>query len=194
MLRIGLREHHQFDVAGVSLQTAIGVDQIFDFIGRQCQSEILVCLLQAFDSARQNIDGRQGSGRVAGEKRLACVQLGKNRLGHAVVQIRHRNLCVALQRVTNPAFDTADLSQAAMMRDIGRLACPGRDGSRSGDHVESLPVEIAGLHLRSVGQQGFEDGLLIVVQRFRQIDQMHETAAELPRLEPRVGQFLFEFR
>src|SRR3546814_4449868 len=47
VLGVGLREHHQFDVAGVAAELAEAFAQVFDLVLRERQAEACVGFLQA---------------------------------------------------------------------------------------------------------------------------------------------------
>ena len=67
VLRISLREHHQFDIARVALQVGKGCDQVIHFVVRQGQAELGIGGFQRSFTASQHVHARHG-GSVNGSK------------------------------------------------------------------------------------------------------------------------------
>ena len=88
VLAIGLREHHQFDIGRVAPQRGEGVDEIVNFIRRQCQSPFDIGFFQRRFAAAQHIDVRHWCGMQFGEQSVRIGAIQHHAFGHAVVQMR----------------------------------------------------------------------------------------------------------
>ena len=63
MFAIGLRKHHQINVARVALQLGEGLDQIVDLVSRQCQAKPGIGALQRRPATGQHVNALQGRAR-----------------------------------------------------------------------------------------------------------------------------------
>ncbi len=86
MFAVGLREHHQLDIAGVALQTGEGLDQVVDLVVAQRQAELGVGLHQRRAAGAQHVDMGQRLGVTRIEQVAGGIAAEGHALGHAVVQ------------------------------------------------------------------------------------------------------------
>ena len=86
-----------------------------------------------------------------------------------------------------------NLSQAAIVRDIGGLAGPGRNSAGPRHDIESLTVDAGGLHQRAIGQQVTECLQLVFVEIASAVDEVNKTTAEPVDRGSRGGQLLSKF-
>ena len=70
VLGVRLREHHQFDVPGVTPQRRECVDEVADLVFRQRQTQFSVSPRQGRSASGQQVDFVIGSGRGALEQGL----------------------------------------------------------------------------------------------------------------------------
>ena len=139
MLAVGLREHHQLDVARVAAELRECIDQVVDLVLAQRQAEAGVGRVQRRSALPQYIHVFQRRRRLLVEQMARGLALEGHALGHAVVQQR-RDGCqrVGRQRLgrteqaalqSEPVFDdTFDAlhRQAAVVGDVGGFAGPRR--------------------------------------------------------------------
>jgi len=189
VLGVGLREHHQLDVAGVALELGEGLDQVVDLVVRQRQAEVLVGDFQRRAALADHVDMGQRLGLLGVEKMAAGLAVEGDRLGHAVVQ-QHRagldllareRLGAALERVDQAglelqaelgdALDAVDV-QAAVVGDVGGLGGPRRHGAQARHHHHQLALG-RGLGGVAVGQQRGELVMRGRVQRAIAPDPVH---------------------
>ena len=86
MLRVRLREHHEFRIRRVALQVAVAVDEVVDFLAGQRESKIRIrgnervasLLRQRHDTDRRRF--------VCLEQRCDTVCAVEDRFGHAIEQ------------------------------------------------------------------------------------------------------------
>ena len=57
-----LREHHQFHIGRIALQSLIVLNQIIDFVGGECQTHFGIGFDQSLFTAAQNIDAGESFG------------------------------------------------------------------------------------------------------------------------------------
>ncbi len=156
VLAVGLREHHQLDVAGVAAQARESLGQVVDLVGRQRQPESGVGLAQRLAAAAEHLHVSQWRRHRHVEQRARGVAFEGHALDHAVVQQRRHGLALlgrqrprctepralqhqrvlgrALDAVHRRATGVAEGSAQAVARDVGGLAGPGRDGARPRHH------------------------------------------------------------
>ena len=152
VLRVGLREHHQFDIGRIASQFAVGGDQIVDLVVGQRQPHVAIggCQRIAATAAHRNrahrlaLEGAEQDSRIG-----VCLQ---HRFRHPVVQQRRHRLAGSDRKVARatekPGFksdevpattlDARDTAEAAVAGDVGRLACPWRDRPKARNDVERL--------------------------------------------------------
>ena len=188
VLAVGLREHHELDVAGVATQAGEGVDQVIDFVLGQRKAEAGVRGHQRRAAAGLHVDLRHRLCGQLAEQAGGLLDRGQHRFGHAVMQragrggqlvaFQHGGLAdqrrLELQVILRDALDPAQ-GQAAVVGDVGGLGGPGRHGAqtRGDDHRGTrLGRRLEGL---AVGQQ--RGKALAVGRAERRIghDQVHET-------------------
>ena len=186
MFAVGLSEHHQFHIGGVAAQRGEGVHQIVDLVAGQRQAEAGVGSFQLGPSAPQNIHMLHGRRAQLGEKAERHRALEHHAFGHAVVQERRHGLQLVvrqagvaqqagLQRdaVFGHALHTLD-GQAAVVRNVGRLGGPGRDGAKTWRNNDQAPATRSGVGV-AVGQQGRQGLAIRVRRRSLRGHQMHKS-------------------
>ena len=88
VFRVGLREHHQFDVGRIAFQSREVLPQIVDLVVRERQSHAAIGALKRVYPARQNVDGLQLL-RLELLKELLClIEIVKHGLRHAIMDER----------------------------------------------------------------------------------------------------------
>ena len=150
VLRIGLREHHQLDIGRVAAELRVGVEQVIDFVVRQCQPEFAIGAHQRCAALLQR-HADQRARRHVTEQRVGVVQRAEHRLGHAVVQLRRqqrafggveRGLAQQAARqfdlVQHAALDAQHAGQPAVARDVGGLGRPRRNRAETGRHQQRV--------------------------------------------------------
>ncbi len=145
MLRVRLRKHHQFDVARIAFEFAIGRRKIVDFIRGQRQAQLDVSLLQSGLATAQCVDLDKRARQVIFKQHGAIIDTREHRLDHAIVQQVQRQLIAAVYIVEDATLNAANLLETAVVGDIGRLAGPGGDRARPRQHVELLAFDTGGL-------------------------------------------------
>ena len=95
VLRVRLCKHHQLNVIRVTTQIDETLYQIIDLIVCQCQTQRLVRLFQSRTATAQNIHRSQRTGFFMAEQTRSLIQIGQNRLSHAVMQqtFNNRQIC-----------------------------------------------------------------------------------------------------
>ena len=165
VLGVGLREHHQLDVAGVAAEAGEGVDEVVHLVVRQRQAEFGIGLHQRLAARAQHVHVHQRLGRLLVEQVGGGRTVEGHALGHAVVQQQRGGLQLGLgqrlaaaqqaglerQPVFGDTFHPVD-AQAAVVRDVGRLAGPGADGAQPRHHHDGRSLGRAGIGV-AVGQQ-----------------------------------------
>ena len=166
VLRVGLRKHHQLNVAGVAAQSVEGLDEVFNFVFRQCQAPLLVGALQRGCAACQHVHKLHGLGVQRGEQLQRFVAAGHHRFGHAVMQQRC-NLADVLRAQLRRATQQARLErhaelgdalhaldrQAAVTSNVSGFGSPRRDRAQTGSNEQRQAV-VATFVGVSVCQQG----------------------------------------
>ena len=173
VLAVGLREHHQLDVAGVAAERAERAGQVLDLVTVERQPEFGVRLDQRGAAAAQHVDVHQCSGGAAVEQVRGVARLPHHALGHAVVQ----QACGVLQNgvverlggteqaafeaqpVVRDALDATDL-EAAVARDVGRLGRPRRHRAQTRRDDDQRALVVTGVRLTVTEQRLQRVGLL----------------------------------
>lgn len=191
VLAVGLREHHQLDVARVASEPGEGFDQVVDLVFRQRQAKTRVGRHQRGAAPALHVDQRHRLGRQLAEKAGGLLDRGQHRFGHAVVQrdghggqqvaFEHGRLAdqrgLELQVVLGDALDPAQ-RQAAVVGDVGGLGGPGRDGAqaRRDDHRGArLGRRLEGLAVSQERGKALAAGR---IERRVGDHQVHETGAD----------------
>ena len=166
MLRIGLREHRQFDVRRIASHTREILDQVVDFIVRQRQAHCAVGLHQRGATACEEIDRRQGFGLDVAEQVRCLIQRAEYRLGHAIVNQRQQSPTVRFGKFSrrapdnvagNTPLDAVHGPKAAGMGNVGGLGRPGRYRADARYDQEHFALPGGRLRGRAVDQDAFED-------------------------------------
>ena len=155
MFAVGLREHHQLDIARVAAELLKGGHQVVDFVIAERQAEFGVGRQQrrsSVASARtEHLHMRQRRSGPNVEEMRRGFALESHALGHAVMQHGgHGGALVGVQRLGGAqqrAFqEEAELGdafqpvqrQADVARDVAGLAGPRRDGAQARHHHHRL--------------------------------------------------------
>jgi hypothetical protein len=201
MLRIRLREHHEFDIRGIAPQLAEGQDQVVDFIGRQSQPPAGIGLGQRRVTLVTQDNAAQRSRCSGTEQALGLIGLRPNRFGHAIVQQRaqilerrSRKLVGRIDEVQGAALQPADDPEPAHLRNVRGFARPRGYRPQARGDQEGLAALDMLLCRRPVGQQLAENLELVFIQSLRNIGEVHEARgntahAGIPRLQ-QVQQFI----
>ena len=165
VFRVGLREHVEFHVGRVALEFGEVLDQVIDFVGAQSEAHFLVGLHEGVTALVEHRNHIQRTRFFLAEEHFQRSGVGKNGLGHAVVNLgRNLGACTGrhgtfkLHIISNSAFDALDGRETANVSDIGRLGAPRADGTRTRAHHEEFAFESLGFAGRTVMQhllQGF---------------------------------------
>ena len=130
VLRIGLCKHGQFGVGRIAARAAEMVEQIIDFVGRQCQPHVAIGALQRGLAAIGKVDHLERPWRDVTEQGLRVFEPLQHRLDHAVVhQRQHLGTMFRQSRGIGKipgaaALDARHRLKAALAGDIGRLGGP----------------------------------------------------------------------
>ena len=168
MLAVGLREHHQLDIARVAAELRERRDEVVDFVGREREAEFGVRFLQRTTASAQHIDMRQRRRRLRVEQVPRRVALEGDALGHAVVQQRRNGRAfvgterlrtteqAALQHEVElgDPLDAVHLG-AAVARDVACLARPRRHGAQARHHDDAFALRRACVGV-AIGEQPLE--------------------------------------
>jgi hypothetical protein len=145
VLAVGLREHHQLDIGRVAFGAGEGGVQVIDLVVRQGQAEFGVGRLQRVLAAGQHVDRRQGLRSEGVEQRMRILGAAQHGFGHAVMQQRGdgsdgcigqlsgsaQDAGLEMHGVRDAALDPVHMRHAAVVRDVGGLAGPGRNGAEA---------------------------------------------------------------
>jgi len=146
MLGVRLREHHQLDVGRIALRAAKEIDEVIDLVVGQRQPEQAVRLDQGGAATGKQVDAAQRLRREVAKQFARLREVVKDGLQHAVMEQGGderplggtQRVRRARQTVGDAAFDALDPLQAAVVRDVGRLRRPGRDGADAWCDQEEL--------------------------------------------------------
>ena len=144
VLAVGLREHHQLDIARVAAEAAEGVEQIGDLVGREREAEGGVGCVERSAAGTEHVDDRHRRRHALIEQGPGFVDAREHALGHAVVQqgCAGRTLfgrerlraaeqrLLQAQRVGRDALDAVH-GAAAVARDVGGFRGPRRDRAQA---------------------------------------------------------------
>ena len=127
MLRVRLSEHRELHVGGVARDAPVVREEVIDFIGRECEPESGVGLLQGRTSAREHIHDGQRLRLVMAEQCIGLIDRAKYRFSHAVVNDREDPMKIGIEQAAarkepcDAPLDAAYRFKTAAARDIGRL-------------------------------------------------------------------------
>ncbi len=198
VLGVGLGEHHQFDVVRVAPQVVEALDQVVDLVLGQCQTEVLVGLLQRRTATTEDVHGGQRLGLGMAEQCRSVLEGAQHQLGHAVMQQRGDGSAVGLAQLTadvigDAALQALDLGQATVAGDIAGLARPGRDGAETRNGQEQLAAGFLHSDARAVLEQARQHLLFIGVEYAGDIGEMRELGVQPGHGRHLAGQLLEQF-
>ena len=184
VLGVGLREHHQFDVARVAPHPANEQpDKIVDLVIRQGQTQAPIGLDQRLTPTAEQINPAQRRRREMLEEPGGLRKISEHGFGHAIMQqgrhprpigIRH-----ALEAVGDAALDAFNRRQAAIPCNFRRLRRPRRNRADTRRHEKQLTVR--GRFSRTLLEQGRQPVALGGAQGFAQKDEVPEFRAKHTR-------------
>ncbi len=189
VLGVSLRKHVQFNVVRVASQFGKRILQIVDFVFRQRQTETLVSIDQRLASLTQQINTGDRRRLVMDKQFFGIVQRRENRFHHAVVQFvgNHLPLLSGQRRgfyiPGNATFQTANLLQAAVVGNISRFRRPRGDGARARRNQQQFAFRGMAVKSRTIFQQAYKLGVLILIQRCIQIGKMDVLGVNIVDLE-----------
>ena len=138
VLGVGLREHHQLDVGRVAPQPGERLDEVVDLVVGQGEAVGRVGLLDRHPPAAEHVDVLHRLGLALVEQGRGVGPGRQGGLGHPVVEevgtgrpLLLGERLVAGQAVLRDALDAAHVDPA-VVRDVGGLRRPRRQGARGG--------------------------------------------------------------
>ena len=149
VLGVDLREHHQLGVGWVALHFLVSGDQVVDLVGTHGQAPVDVGLAERFGAFDHERHGAQ-HGRLEMAEKVADIVV--DRFGHTVVQGEQRETEMVYaenhsvfgdQAQMHAALDALDALHRAIVKNIGRLGGPRRNGALArGDEKAALAVKV----------------------------------------------------
>ena len=88
VLRISLREHHQFSVGRVTTRCAVFLQQITKLRGIQCKSQGLIRVFQCPQSFCSEVNDTNGRRRRRLKEDMSLVHRAQHAFGHSVMHHR----------------------------------------------------------------------------------------------------------
>ena len=178
VLRVRLREHHQFHIGRVALNLLVRIDQIIHFILGQRQAQFNIGLSQRRLAIFQQRNRLQ---RLIGqfEKQLMSVILAcEPRLRHAIVHaLRHRRQLIRAQgsfaaeqtlaqyqAILNPALDAANVRQTRIVCNVRGFTRPRRNRADARHHGQAHLVKCVALVRFTIRQQAVQNGQILFRQ------------------------------
>ncbi|AJX21855.1 hypothetical protein BG17_3587 [Burkholderia pseudomallei MSHR491] len=192
---VRLREHHQLDVGRVALELDERVDEVVDLVVGEREAEFGVRALERGSAFGEHVDRRERLGRQLVEQvprvlarrddafRHPVVQRGRDRRarvgGERLLRADAQDARLQRHRELDAALDPAHARQAAVPRDVGRLARPRRDGAEARQHDEGLGRALlrGGLERRAVMHQRADARFVVGGERLVRVDEMQILAA-----------------
>ena len=124
VLRVGLREHHQFDVRRLPVQVGVLRRQVGDLVRRESEPQAPVRIAQR----RFAPPGTHHRSRLPLGEDVVEAFLDPGDLGHAVVEDRGDfRMVAAVHEPADAAFNPTHTVETAAAEDVGGLAGPRRD-------------------------------------------------------------------
>ena len=138
MFRIGLREHHQFDVCRITLHALEIIKQIIDFVFRQGQPKFPVGRSRAFRPLFSRLIRVNACGAICWNSRETLVHRMQDGFGHPIMKERRESLMIVCgqclpgtrtQVVHHSPLYTFHRPQSTTASDLGGFGGPGRNGT-----------------------------------------------------------------
>ena len=186
VLGVGLREHHQLDVAGVAPEPGERVDEVVDLVVGQGQAVGRVGLDDRLAAASEHVDALHRLGLALVEHGSGVGPGGQRGFGHPVVEevcegapLLLGERLVGGDEVLGDALHPADVD-AAVVRDVGGLARPRRQRpqARGDDHGGEVRTRGGTGIRRPVGQQLRDRGRGRLVEGLLTGDPVHVPRAD----------------
>ena len=156
MLRIGLREHHQFNIGRIAPGFPDEeVHEVIDLVFRKRESEAGIGFNERLAPAGQQVDRRHRLGREMAEQLRRLLEIREDGLDHPVVQQGGHlgtRATDTIKAQRDSALDAFDGGQSAVPGDIGSLRRPRRNRSDAGRNEEQRTAHLC-LH-RTLLKQG----------------------------------------
>ena len=145
VFRIGLGKHHEFNVTGITSQIGKRIDEIFNLVGRQRQSQPGIGLDQGGLSTGQDIHTAMGRWFRHGEQTFQLRSSIQDRFDHAImdqgVDLQPGTLGESpksVNHIANTPLDPANGFKAAIVSNICGLAGPGGNRAHPGHNILAL--------------------------------------------------------
>ena len=198
MLGVGLGEHHQFDVVGVTPQTVEAGHQIVDFVFSKGQTQLNVGFLQRCATATEDVHSGQRLGLGMAEQCRRAFHVIQHQLRHAVVQQLSNSLRISCIELTTDVerqatLDALNLRQAAVAGNIAGLARPGRDGAKTRNGQKQATVWLLHRHTRAVFEQTGQHLLFVGIQNTGNFGKMRELGVHAGDRWHLAGQLFKQF-
>jgi hypothetical protein len=209
VLGVGLREHHQLDVARVAPELREGGEEVVDLVLGEREAEVPVGCDEGGAAVCQQGHRVQRAGRLVLEEKGAGFEVAEHRLRHPVVELRlqqgqlrgtqrgereGRGRDADIHGVGDDALDAFDGVEAAGVGDVGGLGGPGGDGARPrGDDLHDT-IDPGGGAVRAVGEQLVEEAALGGGQFPGGVDHVDKLGGEGHRRDAARSEILQELR
>ena len=179
MLRVRLREHHQFHIGRVALNFLVRIDQIIHFILGQRQAQFNIGLSQRRFTIFQQRNRLQRLIRQFEEQLMPVILAREPRLRHAIVHaLRHRRQLICAQgffaaeqtlaqyqAILNPTLDATNVRQTRVVRNVRGFTRPRRNRADARHHGQAHLVKCVALVRFTIRQQTVQNGQIRLGQR-----------------------------
>ena len=169
VLRIGLREHHEFNISRIAVGFREGVREVVDFVFAHGQAHREVGISERLTAVLQKINRYHGFAGQFEENLFSfhisvnnafCHAVMKN-TGHTGKNFSFRSVAREVDVIERSPFNTKDHVQAAVMRNIRGFTGPRADCAQARNHHEGR----IGLHISAIGaimQKRLQTGAFII--------------------------------
>ena len=179
VLGVGLGEHHQLDVAGVTLELLEAVDQIVDLVISQCQAEAAIGLFQCRATATEDVHTLERLRLAMTEQIFRRFNVLQHALGHAVMQYRSHLLALGVGQLAghvigDTPFQSYHRGETTVVRYVRGLAGPGRNGAKARHHQKLAALGLFRRDRRAIPEDALEHLQLRIIERLTQLGKVHE--------------------
>ena len=178
MLRVRLREHHQFHIGRVALNFLVRIDQIIHFILGQRQTQFNIGLSQRRFTVFQQRNRLQRLIWQFEEQLMPVILAREPRLSHAVVHaLRHCRQLICTQgffateqtlaqyqAILNPALDATNVRQTRVVCNVRGFTRPRRNRADARHHGQAHLVKCVALVRFTIRQQAVQNGQVLFRQ------------------------------
>ena len=194
---IGLSEHHQFDIGGITLGFSESFSEVIDFIFTHCQTHREVGISQSLAAFFEQVHCYHG---FAGQFRKECFGFNlcvNNAFCHAVMKnarylSKNRlfgDIAAKINTIECSAFNTNDDVKAAVVSNIGCFTGPGADSAQSRNNHEGR-IRLNIFSFKAIMQKRLQTGAFIFCERSLGMHEMHETGRNSLRLRRNLTNLL----